>query len=204
MNTISYYLIKSNGTMEGPYLVEDLQNLLETDGLSLSKENLVINSATGLKCTIKEAINLSCSETKISDFVPSSTAPRDQNKMGQNSTERTKTGGSSNQYQAVVNLKQSSHPTVAHVNQVNRIAQFNSVGVKQKNHLVAGIFALLLGGFGTHKFYNGSWGWGIIYIIFFWTYIPAFLALIEGILYLVNQNKYDQKYNKTPPFPMKW
>ncbi len=41
------------------------------------------------------------------------------------------------------------------------------------------------GGFGIHKFYLGAWGWGLIYLVFCWTYIPAVIGFIEGIRYLV-------------------
>lgn len=50
--------------------------------------------------------------------------------------------------------------------------------------VTAGVLAILLGGLGIHKFYLGAWGWGIIYILFCWTYIPAIFSLIEGIRYL--------------------
>ncbi len=55
-----------------------------------------------------------------------------------------------------------------------------------KNHIVAGILALILGGFGIHKFYMGKIGWGIVYLLFFWTVIPAIAGLIEGIIYLLD------------------
>ena len=54
----------------------------------------------------------------------------------------------------------------------------------EKSKVVAGVLALLLGGIGIHKFYVGAWGWGIVYIIFVWTWIPALFAIIEGIRYL--------------------
>jgi hypothetical protein len=57
-----------------------------------------------------------------------------------------------------------------------------------RSHVAAGLLAILLGTFGAHKFYNGSWGWGII----------------EGILYLVDPAAYDRKYNRTPEDPWKW
>ncbi|MCD9549490.1 NINE protein [Photobacterium carnosum] len=53
-----------------------------------------------------------------------------------------------------------------------------------KNKITACLLAFFLGGFGAHKFYMGSWGWGIIYILLCWTYIPAIIALVEFIKYL--------------------
>jgi len=43
---------------------------------------------------------------------------------------------------------------------------------------------LLAGEPGIHKFYLGAWGWGLVYLIFCWTYIPVILGVIEGIRYL--------------------
>ncbi|APJ03955.1 TM2 domain-containing protein [Silvanigrella aquatica] len=64
-----------------------------------------------------------------------------------------------------------------------------------KNKVVAGVFALLLGGFGGHKFYLGKTGMGILYFIFFWTLIPAIISFIEGIIYLtMTDENFNQKY----------
>lgn len=54
----------------------------------------------------------------------------------------------------------------------------------EKSRLAAGILAILLGGFGIHKFYMGRIGMGILYLVFSWTFIPGVIALIEGIIYL--------------------
>jgi TM2 domain-containing membrane protein YozV len=60
----------------------------------------------------------------------------------------------------------------------------------------AGILALLLGGLGAHKFYLGRTGQGLLYLIFFWTFIPALLGFIEGIVYLtMSDANFNAKYN---------
>ena len=53
-----------------------------------------------------------------------------------------------------------------------------------RNRVAAALFAILLGGLGIHKFYLGRIGQGVIYVLFFWTFLPALVALIEGIVYL--------------------
>jgi TM2 domain len=64
-----------------------------------------------------------------------------------------------------------------------------------KSKTTAGIFALLLGGFGVHKFYLGKPVQGILYILFCWTLIPAVIALIEGIIYLTKSDaEFKAKY----------
>ncbi|HAR49189.1 MAG TPA: hypothetical protein DCR81_03650 [Smithella sp.] len=80
-----------------------------------------------------------------------------------------------------------------------------SSGTGGKKKTTAGICAILVGGVGVHKFYHGSWGWGILYILFCWIYIPAILGVIEGIIYLtMDDAKYDDKYNSTENAPFKW
>ena len=61
----------------------------------------------------------------------------------------------------------------------------STVSESEKSKVTAGLLALLLGGLGIHKFYTGAWGWGIVYIVLCWTYVPALVALGEGIRYLV-------------------
>lgn len=58
-----------------------------------------------------------------------------------------------------------------------------------KNKIVAFVLAWFLGGFGIHKFYLGQVGLGILYLLFFWTFIPAFVAFIEGIIYLTTDDQ---------------
>jgi TM2 domain-containing membrane protein YozV len=70
-------------------------------------------------------------------------------------------------------------------------------GVALKSRTTAILLAFFLGGFGAHKFYCGKTGLGFLYLIFFWTYVPAIIALIEFILYLAttkNDAEFTQKY----------
>ena len=67
----------------------------------------------------------------------------------------------------------------------------------QKNKIVAGLLGIFLGGFGIHKFYLGRIGWGIVYLLFCWTSIPAFIGFIEGIIYLAsNEHNFHMKYSR--------
>ena len=69
-----------------------------------------------------------------------------------------------------------------------------------KNKVVAGVLGILLGSFGVHKFYLGKIGWGIVYILFCWTGIPAIAGMIEGIIYLVtDEETFQVKYCGMPP-----
>ena len=61
--------------------------------------------------------------------------------------------------------------------------------------IAAGVLALLLGGLGAHKFYQGNMKLGVLYLCFFWTGIPAVLGLVEGILMLIaDDTEYEEKY----------
>ncbi|WP_422638304.1 TM2 domain-containing protein [Undibacterium umbellatum] len=56
---------------------------------------------------------------------------------------------------------------------------------KGHSRTTAGLCALFLGGIGLHKFYLGKPIQGLFYVFFCWTFIPAFIALFEGIRYLM-------------------
>lgn len=63
----------------------------------------------------------------------------------------------------------------------------------KKDPVLAAILAIFLGGLGIHRFYLGQW-WGILYILFCWTYVPALIGLIEGIYWLVKKEEFLEKY----------
>lgn len=66
--------------------------------------------------------------------------------------------------------------------------------MKDKN--LAALLALFLGGFGAHKFYLGRPGWGLLYLFFSWTMIPALASFIEFLaLALMDQQEFDRRYN---------
>jgi TM2 domain-containing membrane protein YozV len=58
-----------------------------------------------------------------------------------------------------------------------------------KNRIAAALFAIFLGGFGVHKFYLGRTGMGILYLVFFWTFIPAVIGFFEGIILLTKSDQ---------------
>ncbi len=65
-----------------------------------------------------------------------------------------------------------------------------------KSKIVAGILAILLGSIGIHKFYLGKVGAGILYLLFCWTGIPAFVGFIEGIIYFCTSDENFMVNNK--------
>ncbi len=68
--------------------------------------------------------------------------------------------------------------------------------MSRKDKLAAALLAIFLGGLGIHKFYLGMKWWGLFYLLFCWTGIPAIVGFIEGIIYLLqSEDKFNQKYN---------
>jgi TM2 domain-containing membrane protein YozV len=57
------------------------------------------------------------------------------------------------------------------------------------------LITFLLGGIGGHKFYQKKYLAGVLYLLFFWTYIPTLAALIEFIIYACkSEEELQQKY----------
>ncbi len=71
---------------------------------------------------------------------------------------------------------------VSNANNNGQPQQVIYAGKKAVSKIVYCILAFFLGGIGIHKFYAGKIGTGILYLIFSWTFIPAFIAFIEFII----------------------
>ena len=86
-----------------------------------------------------------------------------------------------------------AQPQVIVVNNSQPVDERASWPVKSK--IVAALLAFFLGGLGVHKFYLGQAGMGIVYILFCWTGIPAFIAFFEFIILLCTSDEnFSRKY----------
>ncbi len=98
---------------------------------------------------------------------------------------------------ALINAKAEICPKCG-VRQMPAPIGLGAVAPNGKSRIAAALFALLLGGLGVHKFYLGSVGLGIVYLLFCWTFIPALVGLVEGILLLVmSDSEFARKYGQT-------
>jgi TM2 domain-containing membrane protein YozV len=81
-----------------------------------------------------------------------------------------------------------------------------------KSRVVAGILALVcFGPIGSHKYYLGSWGWGLVFTgaavltMGLSCIITGIIALIEGISYLVMSDEaFAEKYPPESQAPFRW
>jgi len=76
------------------------------------------------------------------------------------------------------------------------VRQYALVTRPHKSKTTAGLLALFLGGIGAHHFYLGQTGLGILYLLFFWTFIPAIVAFFEALVFFFQSDaSFDAKYN---------
>lgn len=57
--------------------------------------------------------------------------------------------------------------------------------------------SIMLGGIGIQKFYLGQTKRGILHVLFFWTFIPTILCVIDLLKFtFITEEEFDEKYNK--------
>lgn len=65
-----------------------------------------------------------------------------------------------------------------------------------KDRWIAIPLAFFLGGLGVHRFYLKQYLYGILYLIFCWTFIPLLISIIDVIVWVIqDDNKFNEKYN---------
>lgn len=69
-----------------------------------------------------------------------------------------------------------------------------SCKTSEKSYKVAALLAIVLGGFGAHKFYMGKYILGLVYLVFSWTWIPGIIGVLEGLsIFFGGQEKFESK-----------
>ena len=67
------------------------------------------------------------------------------------------------------------------------MSRYMDDGAHRVNQKVYAILAILVGGFGVHKFYARKIGLGVLYLLFVITGLPSLISIVEGILALRKQ-----------------
>ena len=79
-----------------------------------------------------------------------------------------------------------------------------------KSKAAVTLWGIFLGWVGAHKFYMGSWGWGIIYLLTFSLAVPAIVGIVEWIRYVLMSDeefyaKVEEYQSRNPgPFGFFW
>lgn len=65
-----------------------------------------------------------------------------------------------------------------------------------KSKFTAALLAFFLGGLGIHRFYLNQNKLGLLYLLFCWTFIPTFIALIDFFIFIfMSEDNFNYKYN---------
>lgn len=67
----------------------------------------------------------------------------------------------------------------------------------RRERWIAVLLAVFFGWFGAHKFYLGQPWWGLAYLLFSETGVPALIGFFEGLYYLLlmTSDDFDKEYN---------
>ena len=74
-------------------------------------------------------------------------------------------------------------------------------GVRQHTHVSKAVLLLLtffFGFLGAHRFYLRNWGLGTLYLVFFWTFIPWLVSLVEFVVFcFTSSERLNEKYSSS-------
>ncbi len=79
------------------------------------------------------------------------------------------------------------------LNEQQRLMFMNQMAAHRKSDVVAILLAFFLGSFGAHRFYLGENGWGILYVLFCWTFIPHLVSFVECFLLPARVRRYNER-----------
>ncbi len=68
------------------------------------------------------------------------------------------------------------------LNEQQRIIFMHQMSASRKSDVAAILLAFFLGSFGAHRFYLRQNGWGVLYLLFCWTFIPHLVSFVECFL----------------------
>ncbi len=79
------------------------------------------------------------------------------------------------------------------LNEQQRLLFLNQMSASRKSDVSAILLAFFLGSFGAHRFYLGQTGWGILYLLFCWTFIPHLVSFVECFLLPGRVRRYNDE-----------
>ncbi len=79
------------------------------------------------------------------------------------------------------------------LNEQQRLMFMNQMSAHRKSDVVAILLAFFLGSFGAHRFYLGENGWGILYVLFCWTFIPHLISFVKCFLLPGRVRRYNDR-----------
>jgi TM2 domain-containing membrane protein YozV len=69
-----------------------------------------------------------------------------------------------------------------------------------RNRTAAILICFFGGGLGIHKFYLGKNVEGILYLVFFWTFVPSLISFFEFLgLCFMSDREFDARFNYANP-----
>ena len=69
----------------------------------------------------------------------------------------------------------------------------NHMAATRKSDVVAILLAFFLGSFGAHRFYMRETGWGVLYLLFCWTFVPHLISFVECFLLPGRVRRYNEQ-----------
>lgn len=73
-----------------------------------------------------------------------------------------------------------------------RLLFTSQMNAARKNPTTGVLLTFFLGHFGAHRFYLGDTLLGLLYALFFWTFIPTIVALVELFLIANRVTRYNE------------
>jgi hypothetical protein len=67
---------------------------------------------------------------------------------------------------------------------LKNMASFKSDNPSPCSRLAAALLCFFLGGFGAHRFYVGKTTSAVFMLLFFWTFVPCIIAIVDFIMIL--------------------
>jgi TM2 domain-containing membrane protein YozV len=87
-----------------------------------------------------------------------------------------------------------TQPAIVITSDQQRAAFHSQIHPYAKDEATGVLLALILGSFGAHHFYLGRNGLGILYLLFFWTGLPALLGFIECFFMPARVRRYNAEH----------